>query len=205
MNTKGLLIVLLIANAVIGRAQDKDSRINSNFRLSAGPFIERTRGSSASGAGVLFSYGLDISLSENLSITPSLGAGALLEDAVHIGWKGNESGVIYPAFAAVAFNFRVQIGTMQLFLGIAPTLSVIMDGPEYHDGSSPSNPLNGKPKFRTSYFSVCPSITIQPREHWYFGLEQGVGLTNIMKQYPEYGRTGEEYFYTTMIVCGWRF
>ena len=172
-----ILITLALLIGASARSQGTAKLLESNFMIGAGLFGET--GNRARdvfpGAVLRLSYGLDVRIGENWSVMP--GAGLRTQDG-----NVNMLGRSFP---------------MSLCRTITPD--------HYYIDADPSDPRNGKEKFKTWDIALQPGIIFRSGKHWQWGFEASVGLRNMRRQYPEYGVSGCVRLHNLMFVCGWRF
>jgi len=204
---KSLLFLFAIAWSFIAFAQEPASykRLESNIQLAGGMFTES--GNSAHdvfpGAVLRISYGLDVRLNENWSLMPGIGTRAQAAEINHIGWVGGDpdSMEMIDFFCQGRYHFEAD-GT-RMVAGFGPQLSYMNGMDWYYVDADPNDPIDGKDKFTRWSVSLLPSISFLQGKHFQWGFEASFGLSNSMKQYPEYNRTGTILLHYFAVTCGW--
>ena len=90
-------------------------------------------------------------------------------------------------------------------VGLRAQLSQIDHFMAVGNDPDPSDPLDGKEKFKRYDLGLQPSITFLRGKHFQWGFEGSIGLLNAMRQYPEYKRTGSVHMHYLAVTCGWHF
>ena len=200
-------IALVVATASWAQGPGSYKKVENNFLIGTGLFGET--GNRAQrvfpGAVLRLSYGLDVRVSEPWSVMPGVGIRAQLGEINHFGWVGGDPDGMAMAdvFCQVRYHFVTE-GT-RMVVGLGPQCSYMVCPDTYYIDADPSDPRNGKEKFKKWDIGLQPSIVFLSRGHFQWGIEASVGLRNMLRQYPEYDVTGRVHLHNIMFICGWRF
>lgn len=196
------MTVLLLAGFT-AFAQDQGSRkkLEHNIRLGTGVAFET--GSNAKsyhniGPAVQLAYGLDMALTENISLMPEIGLRASMPFflfAVGADLDGM-------AYADLSLSLRYHKPASNVIFGLAPVVSYMVVPGTYYVDADPSDPLNGKETFNRADFGIRPSMTFRHGRHFQWGVEAHIGVLNAMRQYPEYNCTGAISVHHVMPISG---
>lgn len=204
-----VIATLLVLSFSLVFAQNSKAwkRLENNVMLSAGLFGES--GSHAQnvfpGLALRLSDGLDIRLDEHWSVMPGAGIRAQVGEINHIGWVGGDPESMAQADVFVAARYHFIANSSSIVVGLGPALSYMVVPDSYYIDADPTDPLNGKEKFKRFDLGLQPSVTFRHGKHFQWGLEASVGLLNAMKQYPEYRRTGSIHLHYLTLTCGLHF
>lgn len=206
---KRIVTVLALLLAGMGAwAQNLADRklLESNIQLGAGLFAETGAGQDIfPGAALRLSYGLDVRISEHWSVMPGAGIRTQGGPVDMMFAKGGDGGGMSMAdvFCQARYHFASE-GT-KIVLGLGPQLSFMTHPDYYYRDADPSDPINGKERFKDKDIALQPSIVFQTGKHFQWGFDGSVGLLNMMRQYPEYNKTGNIHLMYLLATCGWRF
>ena len=182
-------------------------RFESNLQLGAGLFLES--GDMAwgenPGATLFLSYGLDVRLSDQWSLMPGAGIRFQRGQIDRINNDGSDPDRMCLADVFVSARYHLSSDGAGIVVGLGPAFSFDTCHDTYFIDAYPSDPVNGKEKFRRCDIGLRPSITFLNGEHFQWGFEGNIGLLNVMRQYPESGHTGSIHAHYLAVTCGWRF
>ena len=176
---------LLVSVSAFAQQNATWKRLESNFQLGGGLFLESgyLAREENPGAVLRLSYGLDIRLDDQWSVMPGVGLRAQLSQIDHFMAVGNDPDGMSLADVFVTARYHDT----------------------YYVDADPSDPLDGKEKFKRYDLGLQPSITFLRGKHFQWGFEGSIGLLNAMRQYPEYKRTGSVHMHYLAVTCGWHF
>ena len=157
------------------------------------------------GAVLRLSYGLDIRLDDQWSVMPGVGLRAQLSQIDHFMAVGNDPDGMSLADVFVTARYHFESDGTRMVVGLGPALSIMTSADTYYVDADPSDPLDGKEKFKRYDLGLQPSITFLRGKHFQWGFEGSIGLLNAMRQYPEYKRTGSVHMHYLAVTCGWHF
>ena len=204
-------IIFVMAAALLGLtmvAQESRTRLESNFQLGSGLFMESGYLADEQNPGLVLrlSYGLDIPFNENWSMMPGVGYRAQLGDIRHFMWQGNDPDgmTLADVFVIARFHYQETDGS-RFVIGFGPALSYMVSPDTYYIDADLSDPVNGKEKFKRYDLNLLPSVTFLRGMHFQWGVEANIGLLNAMRQYPEYNRNGSIHLHYLALTCGWHF
>lgn len=198
---------LLIWTAAEAQEISSGKRLENNIMIGAGLFAESgQRGHEEfPGAVLRLSYGLDVRLNEKWSVMPGAGIRAQMGQINHIGWVGGDPDGMAMADVFCQARYHFEADGTKMAVGLGPQFSVMTTPDYYYVDADPSDPLDGKEKFKRCDIALMPSIVSQAGRHFQWGFEASIGLSNMMRQYPEYKTTGRIHLINVMFSCGWRF
>lgn len=207
-----LLLMLLLAYTEYTHGQDVDSwkTYYHNISIGNGIYTIHRTFPSKMYPGLICSlgYGGELSLDRDWSVMPGIRYRLLLGD---FGKKPLDGGDRKDYFDLVDFScqlrYRVNYGNILLVLGVGPMLTIdVSEQFNYYELTPPiTEPsINGKRKYKTWDILFTPSISLVLWKHWAICLEAGVGLNNIMIQYPEYNTIGNMHHYYVLFTTGVR-
>lgn len=202
-----IAFTLLLSNLALAQKSAIPKPLESNIMIGAGLFGET--GNRANdvfpGAVLRLSYGLDVRLAEQWSVMPGAGIRTQLGEVNHIGWVGGDpDGMSMADFFCQARYHFISDGTVTA-VSLGPQFSFMTVPDTYYIDADPSDPRNGKEKFKRWDIGLQPSIVFRSGKHWQWGIEASVGLRNMLRQYPEYNISGNVHLHNLMFVFGWRF
>ena len=204
-----LYVLTTILVSVTASAQQNTSwkRLESNFQLGGGLFLESgyLAREENPGAVIRLSYGLDIRVNDQWSVMPGAGLRAQLSQIDHFMAVGNDPDGMSLADIFVTARYHFDSDGTRMVVGLGPALSFMTSADTYYVDADPSDPLNGKEKFKRYDIGLQPSITFLRGKHFQWGFEGSIGLLNAMRQYPEYNRTGSVHLHYLAVTCGWHF
>ena len=182
-------------------------RLENNFQLGGGLFLESgyLAREENPGAVLRLSYGLDIRFNDQWSVMPGVGIRTQLSQIDHFMAVGNDPDGMSLADVFVTARYHIESDGARMVVGLGPALSVMTSPDTYYVDADPSDPLNGKEKFKRYDIGFQPSITFLSGKHFQWGFEGSIGLLNAMRQYPEYTRTGSVHLHYIAVTCGWHF
>ena len=204
-------IILVMAATLLGltvAAQENWKRLESNFQLGGGLFMESGYLADEQNPGLVLrlSYGLDIRFNESWSMMPGAGLRAQLGDIRHFMWLGNDpDGMSLADVFVIARYHGLEADGSRFVIGLGPALSYMVSPDTYYIDADPGDPLGGKEKFNRYDLGLQPSVTFLRGKHFQWGVEASIGLLNAMRQYPEYNRTGSIHLHYFALTCGWHF
>lgn len=204
-------IILVMAAALLGltlAAQENWKRLESNFQLGGGLFMESGYLANEQNPGLMLrlSYGLDIRFNENWSMMPGAGYRAQVGDIRHFGWKGGDpDGMTVADVFVIARYHGQETDGSRFVIGLGPALSFMVSPDTYYIDADPGDPLSGKEKFNRYDLGLQPSVTFLRGKHFQWGVEANIGLLNAMRQYPENNCTGSIHLHYFALTCGWHF
>lgn len=202
-----VLIAFMAINAGIGAYAQDYKRLEANLQVAGGLFLESGFHANEQNPGAVLrlSAGVDYRFDEHWSVMPGAGIRCQLGDVRHFGWVGGDpDGMSLADFFVVARYHTVAEGA-RIVLGLGPALSCMVQPDTYYVDADPSDPLDGKEKFHRFDIGIQPSLTFLVGKHFQWGVEANFGLLNVMKQYPEYDRTGTIRFQYLALTCGLHF
>ena len=204
-----LYVLTTILVSVTASAQQNTAwkRLESNFQLGGGLFLESgyLAREENPGAVLRLSYGLDIRVNDQWSVMPGAGLRAQLSQIDHFMAVGNDPDGMSLADIFVTARYHFDSDGTRMVVGLGPALSFMTSADTYYVDADPSDPLNGKEKFKRYDIGLQPSITFLRGKHFQWGFEGSIGLLNAMRQYPEYNRTGSVHLHYLAVTCGWHF
>ncbi|MBR5174752.1 MAG: outer membrane beta-barrel protein [Bacteroidales bacterium] len=204
-----LYVLTTILVSVTASAQQNTAwkRLESNFQLGGGLFLESgyLAREENPGAVIRLSYGLDIRVNDQWSVMPGAGLRAQLSQIDHFMAVGNDPDGMSLADIFVTARYHFDSDGTRMVVGLGPALSFMTSADTYYVDADPSDPLNGKEKFKRYDIGLQPSITFLRGKHFQWGFEGSIGLLNAMRQYPEYNRTGSVHLHYLAVTCGWHF
>ena len=204
-----LYVLTTILVSVTASAQQNTAwkRLESNFQLGGGLFLESgyLAREENPGAVLRLSYGLDIRVNDQWSVMPGVGLRAQLSQIDHFMAVGNDPDGMSLADIFVTARYHFDSNGARMVVGLGPALSFMTSADTYYVDADPSDPLNGKEKFKRYDIGLQPSITFLRGKHFQWGFEGSIGLLNAMRQYPEYNRTGSVHLHYLAVTCGWHF
>lgn len=190
------------------QAQQERSRepakLEHHIRLGLGAFgLGKLLEQPARGLALQLSYEMYIPLNESLLVAPMAGARSLSQGILHIRAMGGDFvGAEYLDLGA-GIGFRLPESRTVLTLGPVFSYCVIPDN--YYIDADPRDPRNGKKRLNTFELGIRPAIHGNIGTHWDLGVEVILGLTNALRQYPEYGVTQKAHLRTYLVTLGYRF
>ena len=204
-----LYVLTTILVSVTASAQQNTAwkRLESNFQLGGGLFLESgyLAREENPGAVIRLSYGLDIRVNDQWSVMPGAGLRAQLSQIDHFMAVGNDPDGMSLADIFVTARYHFDSDGTRMVVGLGPALSFMTSADTYYVDADPSDPLDGKEKFKRYDIGLQPSITFLRGKHFQWGFEGSIGLLNAMRQYPEYNRTGSVHLHYLAVTCGWHF
>ena len=204
-----LYVLTTILVSVTASAQQNTAwkRLESNFQLGGGLFLESgyLAREENPGAVIRLSYGLDIRVNDQWSVMPGAGLRAQLSQIDHFMAVGNDPDGMSLADIFVTARYHFDSDGTRMVVGLGPALSFMTSADTYYVDADPSDPLNGKEKFKRYDIGLQPSISFLRGKHFQWGFEGSIGLLNAMRQYPEYNRTGSVHLHYLAVTCGWHF
>ena len=204
-----LYVLTTILVSVTASAQQNTSwkRLESNFQLGGGLFLESgyLAREENPGAVIRLSYGLDIRVNDQWSVMPGAGLRAQLSQIDHFMAVGNDPDGMSLADIFVTARYHFDSDGTRMVVGLGPALSFMTSADTYYVDADPSDPLDGKEKFKRYDIGLQPSISFLRGKHFQWGFEGSIGLLNAMRQYPEYNRTGSVHLHYLAVTCGWHF
>ena len=204
-----LYVLTTILVSVTASAQQNTAwkRLESNFQLGGGLFLDSgyLAREENPGAVIRLSYGLDIRVNDQWSVMPGAGLRAQLSQIDHFMAVGNDPDGMSLADIFVTARYHFDSDGTRMVVGLGPALSFMTSADTYYVDADPSDPLNGKEKFKRYDIGLQPSITFLRGKHFQWGFEGSIGLLNAMRQYPEYNRTGSVHLHYLAVTCGWHF
>ena len=204
-----LYVLTTILVSVTASAQQNTAwkRLESNFQLGGGLFLESgyLAREENPGAVIRLSYGLDIRVNDQWSVMPGAGLRAQLSQIDHFMAVGNDPDGMSLADIFVTARYHFDSDGTRMVVGLGPALSFMTSADTYYVDADPSDPLDGKEKFKRYDLGLQPSITFLRGKHFQWGFEGSIGLLNAMRQYPEYNRTGSVHLHYLAVTCGWHF
>nr|MCR5548227.1 PorT family protein [Bacteroidales bacterium] len=183
-----VIIALALLIGASARSQGTTKLLESNFMIGAGLFGET--GNRARdvfpGAVLRLSYGLDVRIGENWSVMPGAGLRTQHGNVNMLGALGADFDDMSMAdvFCQARYHFEADGIAMVVYAG--PQFSYMVSNDRYYIDADPSDPRNGKEKFKTWDIALQPGIIFRSGKHWQWGFEASVGLRNMRRQYPEY-------------------
>ncbi len=206
---RALFIMTVLVVGVSSSAQQNVlwKRLESNFQLGGGLFLESgyLANEENPGAVLRLSYGLDIRFNDQWSVMPGVGLRTQLSQIDHFMAVGNDPDGMSLADVFVTARYHFASDGTRMVVGLGPALSVMTSADTYYVDADPSDPLNGKEKFKRYDIGFQLSITFLRGKHFQWGFEGCIGLLNAMRQYPEYSRTGSVHMHYIAVTCGWHF
>lgn len=204
-----LYVLTTILVSVTASAQQNTAwkRLESNFQLGGGLFLESgyLAREENPGAVIRLSYGLDIRVNDQWSVMPGAGLRVQLSQIDHFMAVGNDPDGMSLADIFVTARYHFDSDGTRMVVGLGPALSFMTSADTYYVDADPSDPLDGKEKFKRYDIGLQPSITFLRGKHFQWGFEGSIGLLNAMRQYPEYNRTGSVHLHYLAVTCGWHF
>ena len=202
-----LLAILLTGTGARAQENAGGKRLESNIQIGTGLFAETGQWGREEfpGAVLRLSYGLDVWLSEKWSVMPGAGIRAQMGQINHIGWVGGDPDGMSMADLFCQARYHFDADGTKMVVGFGPQLSFMTSTDRYYVDADPGDPLNHKEKFKRCDIALQPSVVFQTGKHFQWGFEASLGLRNMMRQYPEYNRTGSIHLINVMVTCGWRF
>ena len=134
-----------------------------------------------------------------------VGLRAQLSQIDHFMAVGNDPDGMSLADVFVTARYHFESDGTRMVVGLGPALSIMTSADTYYVDADPSDPLDGKEKFKRYDLGLQPSITFLRGKHFQWGFEGSIGLLNAMRQYPEYKRTGSVHMHYLAVTCGWHF
>ena len=179
---------LLVSVSAFAQQNATWKRLESNFQLGGGLFLESgyLAREENPGAVLRLSYGLDIRLDDQWSVMPGVGLRAQLSQIDHFMAVGNDPDGMSLADVFVTARYHFESEGTRMVVGLGPALSIMTSADTYYVDADPSDPLDGKEKFKRYDLGLQPSITFLRGKHFQWGFEGSIGLLNAMRQYPEY-------------------
>jgi len=206
---KSIIFLLALSWSFIAFSQENESykRLESNIQIAGGLFAES--GDCADDVfpgGVLrFSYGLDVRLNDKWSVMPGAGIRGQFGELNHIGWDGGDPDSMEMADFFCQARYHFESEGIRMVVGLGPQFSYMTGMDTYYVDADPNDPINGKDKFTRWSISALPSISFLHGKHFQWGFEASIGLSNSMKQYPEYNCEGSILLHYFAVSCGWHF
>jgi len=202
-----LMSALLVSVSAFAQQNATWKRLESNFQLGGGLFLESgyLAREENPGAVLRLSYGLDIRLDDQWSVMPGVGLRAQLSQIDHFMAVGNDPDGMSLADVFVTARYHFESEGTRMVVGLGPALSIMTSADTYYVDADPSDPLDGKEKFKRYDLGLQPSITFLRGKHFQWGFEGSIGLLNAMRQYPEYKRMGSVHMHYLAVTCGWHF
>ena len=202
-----IMSALLVSVSALAQQNATWKRLESNFQLGGGLFLESgyLAREENPGAVLRLSYGLDIRLDDQWSVMPGVGLRAQLSQIDHFMAVGNDPDGMSLADVFVTARYHFESDGTRMVVGLGPALSIMTSADTYYVDADPSDPLDGKEKFKRYDLGLQPSITFLRGKHFQWGFEGSIGLLNAMRQYPEYKRTGSVHMHYLAVTCGWHF
>ena len=128
------------------------------------------------GAVLRLSYGLDIRLDDQWSVMPGVGLRAQLSQIDHFMAVGNDPDGMSLADVFVTARYHFESDGTRMVVGLGPALSIMTSADTYYVDADPSDPLDGKEKFKRYDLGLQPSITFLRGKHFQWGFEGSIGL-----------------------------
>ena len=202
-----VLTAMLVSFSASAQQNAAPKRLESNFQFGAGLFLESgyLAWEENPGAVLRLSYGLDIRINDRWSLMPGVGLRAQLSQVDHFMAVGNDPDGMSLADLFVTARYRFESEGSRMVFGIGPALSFMTSADTYYVDADPTDPLNGREKFKRGDLGLQPSVVFLCGKHFQWGFEGSIGLLNAMRQYPEYNRTGSVHLHYLAVTCGWHF
>lgn len=209
-----LLLMILLSSVEYSFGQEADAGKNyfHNISIGNGLFtIHRTDLSTKYPSGLIctIGYGGEVTLNVNWSVMNGIRYRLLIGGIFEKPTIGGDNQDLFKlADYSFQLRYRVDYGNVLLVFAMGPMLSLDFS-PQYNDYwvdppvSGPS--LLGKRKYKTWDILYTPNISLVLWKYWIVGLEIGLGLNNIMVQYPEFNKTGNMHHFYALLTTGARF
>lgn len=203
-----LIMVAAMLLPVMAYSQGDQSwrKLESVFQIGGGLFLEtgedhRIEAEAQNPGAVLrVSYGLDMRFNEKWSVMP--GGGFRIQAGGLRRWQqygGDRDGMLL-ADVFVAARYHLDSGRSRVVFGLGPAFSYIVS-PVYYD--YPSYDIE---KFRRFDIGIQPSVEFLLGNHFQWGMEANIGLSDIRLRHMELNTPFEStYQHYLALTCGWHF
>ena len=172
------MAAVLVSVAASAQQNAASKRLESNFQLGGGLFLESgyLAREENPGAVLRLSYGLDIRFNDQWSVMPGVGLRAQLSQIDHFMAVGNDPDGMSLADVFVTARYHFESDGTRMVVGLGPALSIMTSADTYYVDADPSDPLDGKEKFKRYDLGLQPSITFLRGKHFQWGFEGSIGL-----------------------------
>jgi hypothetical protein len=202
-----IVLSLLLVSPVWAQEPISRRLLENNLIIAAGLFGET--GNRAQdvfpGAVLRLSYGLDVRVGESWSVMPGAGIRAQLAKVNQIRWDGGDPDGMSMADVFCQVRCHFESSGDNVVIGLGPQFSYMVSPDTYYIDADPADPRNGREKFKKWDIGLQPSLVFQRGKYFQWGFEAGVGLRNMLRQYPEYEVSGNVHQHYLAFICGWRF
>ena len=208
MNHRKIFITVAASMlSILAFSQESQSwkRFENNLQLGGGLFLETGNdhrikaGKQNPGTVLRLSYGLDIRFNEKWSVMPGAGfrtqAGGLRNRREYGAY--NDCMSLTDLFLTA--RYHLDSGKSRIVFGLGPAISYIVS-PAYYDYD------HDLEKFRRLDVGIQPSVTFLHGEHFQWGVEANIGLSDIRLRYLELNMPFDStYQHYLALTCGWHF
>ena len=176
-----LVASLMLALCLQAVAQEP-ARFSHQLQIGAG--VAHLGGADhENGLAVSIGYGLDIRLTEHLSVMPSVDCRLTSGSLLHGGMAGGFDADFSFLDCGVALCYHCLLCDKPVTFGVGPYWAHALSRDEYYIDSDPFSPLNGCPKIRPDGFGLMPSGQVQLSRHFALGVTAHIGLTDMAEYY----------------------
>ena len=148
------MAAVLVSIAASAQQNAAWKRLESNFQLGGGLFLE----------------------SGYLAREENPGLRAQLSQIDHFMAVGNDPDGMSLADVFVTARYHFESDGTRMVVGLGPALSIMTSADTYYVDADPSDPLDGKEKFKRYDLGLQPSITFLRGKHFQWGFEGSIGL-----------------------------
>ncbi|MBP3228667.1 MAG: PorT family protein [Bacteroidaceae bacterium] len=196
--TRFFLLAALLVAACNVSAQRK--ALEHNVYVSAGLFIDRNAGDTGNGLSVRLGYGLDIRLSQKLSVMPGIAVRGVIESPFE-SWDGADDDIFTFLDIPVIARYHLDSGKGGWVFGLGPVLSFCVDNDTYYIDAGP-DPLTDKTKIKPFDLGLQPSVAYK-LGRFTLGVDARIGLLNVKRTHGL--TTGTQHLHDLTATVAFRF